>query len=410
MESSTASTASDEQARLRDTLLDQLVANGTVSSRAIEEALRTTPRHLFVPRASLEQAYADDVVITKHGADGAPISAASQPTVVATMLEQLQAQPGQSVLEIGAGTGYNAALLAGLVGDRGSVVTVDVDGDIVDGARRNLTATGHTRVEVVLGDGAQGHRAGAPYDRVIATVGAWDLPIAWIQQLAPAGRLVVPLRLRGSIARSIVFERAGDTVRSVDSDMSAFMPLRNGIADDPRRFAPLTADGSVSLQLTQEQPIDGLQLTGILDSPAHEAWTDVTMAGDESFEWLDLWLTCTLPGALSRMTVSTDARESELVRPQFGWGAMATSSDGSLAYLTLRRIEAPGGSRFEVGVIGHGTAGAALRDQVVDQIRTWDQHFRRRDVEFAVAPRGGPELAGQFVFAEPTTTLAISWV
>ena len=116
------------------------------------------PRHVFVASVPLQQAYADDVVHTKRDSTGVAISAASQPRIVAMMLERLGVEPGQRVLEIGAGTGYNAALLAHLVGDHGRVTTIEVDADIVAGARAALTAAGCTNVRVVLGDGASAAR------------------------------------------------------------------------------------------------------------------------------------------------------------------------------------------------------------------------------------------------------------
>lgn len=174
--------------QLRANLTDQLCAENVVSTPSIEAALRRVPRHHFVPEISLERAYSDEVSYTKSDADGIPISAASQPRIVAMMLEQLQIQPGQRILEIRAGAGYNAALLTRLVGDDGHITTIDVDADLVDGAREHLAAAGVQNVEVVLGDGATGHRDGAPYDRIIATVGAWQIPDTWLEQLARSGR------------------------------------------------------------------------------------------------------------------------------------------------------------------------------------------------------------------------------
>ncbi|WP_020385149.1 methyltransferase, FxLD system [Kribbella catacumbae] len=404
----TPTKTNDTATQLREALVDQLVANGTVRTPAIEAALRATPRHLFVPDFDLAEAYKDDAVYTKQDANGVSISAASQPTIVAMMLEQQQAQPGQTILELGAGTGYNAALMATLVGPSGRVTTIDIDQDIVDGARRGLLATGHRNVDVFRGDGAVGYPDNAPYDQIIATVGAWDLPAAWVQQLAPDGRLVVPLRIRGSVSRSIVLRRDGDILRSTNSQMSTFMPLRGGIADDPRRVVHLTSDGSVQLQLNQEQTTDTDRLAGVLDTPAHEVWTGVTMAGQESFEYLDLWLTCTLPGAFSRMPVHPEAARAGIVRPQFGWGSWATASEGNLAYLTLRPTETDGQRVHEIGVIGHGPTGAQQADQVAAQINAWNQDYRGHDVEFAIAPHG-TALTGQFVFDEPNNQLAITW-
>jgi protein-L-isoaspartate(D-aspartate) O-methyltransferase len=405
--------------RLRNALVDKLHAQGTIRTDRVEAAMRAVPRHLFVPTASLEQAYDDDAVYTKHDGAGVQISAASQPTVVAMMLEQLGVEPGRRILEIGAGTGYNAALLAHLVGKAGHVTTIDVDDDIVDGARSSLSAAGYEHVHVILGDGALGYADGAPYDLVIATVGAWDLPPAWLEQVALGGRVVVPLRLRGSVSRSVVFERDNDgRWRSRSSEMCTFMPLRASIADDARRMIPLTPDGSVILQTNQEQAVDAAAIAGVLDQPRSEAWTGVRFGGAESFEWLYLWLTCTMDNALSRMTVEQPAIDSGLVKPQFGWGTMATVRKGDLAYLTLRPVEKPTdadertGRLYEVGVIGHGPGGDELTSQVVDQIRTWDQHYRSRGVQFEIQLTDSGEsitkTPGHFTFDRPRTRLIIS--
>ncbi|MFG2091822.1 methyltransferase, FxLD system [Spirillospora sp. NPDC048824] len=403
---------------LRNALVDELSDNGTVRSEQVEAALRAVPRHAFVPGVPLEQAYADDAVYTKQDGSGVSISAASQPTVVAMMLEQLQPTPGQRVLELGAGTGYNAGLLAHLVGDEGQVTTIDVDDDIVTGARNGLTAAGTKNVRVLLADGAHGHAEGAPYDRIIATVGAGDLPLPWLDQLAPGGRLVVPLRLRGGVSRSIAFERGSDgRWLSRNSLLCTFMPLR-GIADDARRIIHLTADGKVCLHTNREQTADESLLSGVLETPRSEAWTGVLFRADESFEWLDLWLTCVMDNALSRMPVDRTAVDEGLVRPQFGWGAMAVVDKGDLAYLTLRPQdpEAASGNRrmYEVGVIGHGPTGRALADRVADAIGTWDQDYRSRPVEFEIEPAEAAAhtvepIPGRFIFERPNTRLTITW-
>jgi protein-L-isoaspartate(D-aspartate) O-methyltransferase len=390
-------------------LVDQLCQAETIRTPDVEQALRVVPRHSFVPTASLTEAYADDPVYTKYDDAGASISAASQPTIVAMMLEQLQAQPGERILEVGAGTGYNAGLLAHLVGEAGHVTTIDVDADIVDGARASLAAAGITNVTTVLGDGALGHTGNAPYDRIIATVGVWDLPPSWMEQLAPHGRLVAPVRLRGSVSRSVVFGRDGDRWVSRSSEMSTFMPLRGGIADDPRGVVNLTADGAVTIQIHQDQAVDSAALTRIFDQPRTEAWTAVTFRGAESFEWLYLWLGCRLPNALSRMPVDSSA-DYGLVTPQFGWGAMATTESNGLAYLTHRPVSAGKDRRYEVGVIGHGPGGDMLTSKVVDAIREWNANYRARAVQFQILPkRSGQAPEGQFTFDMPQNWLSVSW-
>ncbi len=123
------------------------------------EAMRIIPRHLFLPEASVEEAYADQAVITKSAADGAALSCASVPGIVATMLDQLGVQAGDRILEIGAGTGYNAALLAHLTGPDGQVTTVDIDPEVTDQARRALDATGYRHVHVATGTGSWATRS-----------------------------------------------------------------------------------------------------------------------------------------------------------------------------------------------------------------------------------------------------------
>ena len=398
--------------RLRNRLADHLIEQGRIHTARVEEAVRAVPRHAFVPGVSLEDAYADQAVYTKHDGE-VSISAASQPTVVALMLEQLQVEPGHKVLELGAGTGYNAGLLAYLVGESGHVTTIDVDDDIVDGAQSGLAAAGIENVTVILGDGALGYADGAPYDRIIATVGAHGVPEAWLEQLAPDGRLVVPLRLRGSVSRSITFEHRDGAWHSIGSEMNTFMPLR-GIADDARRMVPLTSDGSVTLQTNREQAVDPAALAGVLDQPRAEAWTGVMFRGPESAEWMELWLTCTMPSGLSRMPAEKAAIDSGLVKAPYP-SSTAVFEKGDLAYLTRRPAAeraADGAPLHEFGVIGHGPGGDELAGRVVKAIRTWDRDYRSRAVQFAIQPLDAEPIEqrpGRFSFDTAINRIVVEW-
>jgi protein-L-isoaspartate(D-aspartate) O-methyltransferase len=426
-------------------LVDQLLAAGMVRTPAVEAAMRSVPRHAFLPGVSLRRAYANDVTATKHNADGVPISAASQPSIVGTMLDQLAVEPGMRILEIGAGTGYNAALLGRLTGPGGEVVTVDVDEDITAGARQSLTAAGARNVTVLRGDGALGCARLAPYDRVIATVGVWDLPLAWRDQLAPGGRIVAPLRLRGSVTRSIAFERPpghgdGRTLRGASGEMCGFMPLRASIASDPRRLVPLRPERDVALELQQDQDADAAALSGVLGAGRHVAWTGVRFAdGAAVTAWLYLWLTCAVPGGLCGLVVRQSAIDDGTVPPRTRMGTMAAVAGDSVAYLTSRPDPASsragggqaGGGR-EIGVIGHGPGGQRLADEIAEQARTWDRHYRTRTTTFTVQPlesagpldspgplrppetpappaAASPSGPREFIFRTPHNRLTISW-
>ncbi|MFE0130165.1 methyltransferase, FxLD system [Streptomyces sp. NPDC059037] len=400
--------------RLRTQLIDQLVEEGCVRTPRVEEAMRTVPRHLFVPNAPLETAYKNAPVNTKFDGSGASISCASQPDIVGMMLEQLEVEPGHKVLELGAGTGFNAGLLGYLVGAKGHVTTIDVDDDIVDGARTGLAAADIRNVEVILGDGAVGHAGNAPYDRIVATVGAHGVPHAWLDQLAPGGRLLTPLRLRGSVSRSIAFEHRDGAWRSVDSEMNTFMPLRRGIADDPRLFVPLAPDNTVTLVTNGDQTVRPDALSDVLRQPRAEVWTDVTVRGPESAEYLELWLTCTMPNGLSRMPAQPEAIDSGLLTAPYA-SSTAVFEGSTLTYLTRRPYakKAPdGASLYEFGVIGHGPEGEELAGRVAEQIRTWDRDFRGRDVEFEIQPLDAAPLApkpGRFAFDNALNRIVIEW-
>ncbi len=156
-------------------MIDAIAASrpvGTSDPRVLA-AIRTVPRHAFVPGADLADAYNPDLaVITKRTTAGAALSCASVPYLVAAMLGQLDVRDGHRVFEAGAGTGWNAALLATLAGPGGHVSTIDIDPAITAQAAANLERAGYAGVHVTTGDAALGVPENAPYDRAIITFAA----------------------------------------------------------------------------------------------------------------------------------------------------------------------------------------------------------------------------------------------
>ena len=143
---------------------------------------------------------------------------------MAKMLNRLDIQPGQNVLEIGTGTGYNAALLAELVGRQGTVTTIDIDPDVSAAAASSLKAAGYEQVEVITSDGALGAPENAPYDRIIVTAGAWQIPPAWPEQLRGEGGIVLPLRINGS-GLAPLLRPDGDELSGHGADPCSFIAL-----------------------------------------------------------------------------------------------------------------------------------------------------------------------------------------
>ncbi|MFI5839078.1 protein-L-isoaspartate O-methyltransferase [Catenuloplanes sp. NPDC051500] len=187
-----------------DRYVDELRAAGALTSAALADAFRAVPREIFLSSGFhgpggrwvasgdpgfLDAVYRDTVLVTKVR-DGVPVSSSSQPSLMATMLSALAVTPGMRVLEIGAGTGYNAALLAAL---GASVTSIDVQEDVAAAAGSALARCGVTAARVLLADGYDGAPDGAPYDRIIATAGVSGLSAAWADQLAPDGLIVAPV-------------------------------------------------------------------------------------------------------------------------------------------------------------------------------------------------------------------------
>jgi methyltransferase of ATP-grasp peptide maturase system len=243
-------------ARLRRRLVEHLLDEDVLHAPEWIAAFRAVPRHVFLPRffapagglwaavdrgdpGWLETVYSRDVLVTQLDDDpgrwelarrtgpvaGAPTSASSMPSIMAIMLEELRVRDGQRVLEIGTGTGYNAALLSHRCGaDR--VSTVDIDAAIVADARARLAAAGH-RPACAVGDGARGFPAQAPFDRVLCTASVTSIPPAWLAQTAPGGLIVTTLnRPIGAGLIRLVVDEDGTAQGRVLARDGRFMPLR----------------------------------------------------------------------------------------------------------------------------------------------------------------------------------------
>ena len=265
----------------RQALVEKLRQKGHLTDPLVEAAFLAVPRHHFLPAdIPLEQAYADDVVPIKRDVDGTVLSSSSQPTMMAMMLHQLRLQPDQNVLEIGTGTGYNAALMQHIVGDEGNVTTIELDSDMARLAQINLQrAVYGSRVRVVQGDGAAGYAPRASYDRVIATVGVWDIPRAWAQQLKPRGLIVAPLWLDALQVSGVFSILADGSLYSENNLQCSFIRLK-GMSSGPgvtRRV------GSSSLVLTSNAAasMDSASMHLLLSEDSESGLLDVRLRPNE---------------------------------------------------------------------------------------------------------------------------------
>ncbi|WP_406494173.1 methyltransferase domain-containing protein [Streptomyces sp. NBC_00846] len=291
-----------------------IVAGGGLTDPAWRAAFEEVPRHLFVPyyyagggadrlwcedpdpvrRAQwLRGAYADGAVATRIR-DGELISSCSQPSLMARMLEELDVRDGQRVLEIGAGSGYNAALLSHRLGDD-AVTTVDLDPEITESARRHLAAAGY-RPAVITGDGTRGWPPRGPYHRIIVTCTLPCVPQVWLDQCVTDARILAPFAT-GLIALRVSEGEHGRYAEGRFLHTPAyFVPLRGTLPRPVRRPHLGTLPRRVSenqlfrflLSLTGAglDPREALSLWQRERRPERERF-GITVRNGRQWAWLD---------------------------------------------------------------------------------------------------------------------------
>ncbi len=206
----------------------QRLQDAGVQHRAVLDAMAGIRRHDFLDPALVAQAYEDTSLPIGHG------QTISKPSVVARMLELLFAGAGASasqslgrVMEIGTGCGYQAAVLSVLAT---SVVSVERIKALHDRAGQLLARVRRANVRLVFGDGMLGHPPNAPYDSIIAAAGGEHVPQAWLEQLAPNGRLVFPSRQQGSDGQVlVVIDRSAQGIVKTLREAVNFVPLKSGV-------------------------------------------------------------------------------------------------------------------------------------------------------------------------------------
>jgi protein-L-isoaspartate(D-aspartate) O-methyltransferase len=249
----------------RERLVALLRRSGATRRPEVLDAFATVPREAFLRHGFqagdhdevrpgddgfLDAVYRDDALVTKV-AGGVPVSSSSQPSLMAEMIEALGLRPGARVLEIGAGTGYNAALMAAI---GATVVSVDAQEDVATRAADALAAAGVTGARVVHGDGYRGAPDAAPYDRVIVTVGVAGVSPRWLDQLAPGGFVLAPVGHAGSNPVLRVGRAAGGEVYGAAVCGAGFMPASGPLSARPPWAHPAWRWPATPPEPTEQRP------------------------------------------------------------------------------------------------------------------------------------------------------------
>ncbi|GAA1309757.1 methyltransferase, FxLD system [Saccharothrix xinjiangensis] len=378
----TGTTPGERATELRNRTVDVLKEAGTVVSVRVEEVMRAVPRETFAPEADLDAVYEPwNGLVTKRDENGRPVSSLSAPDAQAHMLEQARIEPGMNVLEIGSG-GMNAAYLAEMVGPTGRVTTVDIDEFVTQRTSQFLKQAGYPQVNVVLADAEYGVPEHAPYDRILVTVGAWDVPPAWIDQLVDGGLLVVPLKVMG-LMRTVALVREGDRLVSESARLFGFVPMQGAGAHDS---AELVLREGVRLVFDEQAPDEVSRLDGVLEFEPVVVDSGAGLRIGEPWATMQMWLATTVPG-FCRIMVDRTANEAS-PRPLAGIHTGMAAVDGAnLAYVASRKL---GGKDLTLEVHAYGPSPAALAEVVAETLRIWDRDHR-----------GGP---GPQYLVYPTTT------
>ncbi|MGO8956030.1 MAG: methyltransferase domain-containing protein [Streptosporangiaceae bacterium] len=364
---------------------------GRALSPEMQRAFASVPRHLFVPEIEPSAAYRDEAFVIKCGPDGLPVSSSSQPAMMAIMLDQLGLQPGHRVLEIGTGTGYNAAVMSAIVGSAGEVISIDIDPELAARARSGLDAAGYDRVTVRCADGGFGDPDGAPFDRIIVTAGAWDIAPAWLSQLTDAGRLVLPLSVRG-IQLSVSLERRTRSWVSTSACRCGFVRMLGAFAG-PEQVQRLGTVPGLYVQVADGSPadLDALQLA--LTGPVADVRPPLRVWNLADLADADLWLTIRHP-QLDRMTVLAVPGgwlPHGPLPPLGGLVANASVADKlGIAVLLPTETASDWNAATPDGVLvrGYGPGGADLASMLARSLADWADQGRpgAHDLSLAVWP------------------------
>lgn len=422
--------------KYQQAIVDQMKQANNLTTQAVEEAFMKVPRHLFVPDEPLDKVYSDVAIAMRRGDKGQWTSASSMPTIMAIMLEQLDLKPGQRVLEIGAGTGFNAALIASIVGPSGKVVTMDIQPEMIEHARKCLDDAGFSWVQTLAADGGYGYPDGAPYDRILLTVGSDVITPAWREQLAQGGILVLPFTVLG-LQFSAAFEKRSEELISISMKGCGFMPLQGAFAHAVPEQTQLGPDPRLLLfsEKGKDLPVAADTIFTWLGQAVRDWPTGVILKKHE-IEWgLSSWIGIQELQAKQRtylnitLVAQGDFVDMNIIPPfvRYGGEQRVTVTGGLLASDSMAVLmRAPGQTAplldmtthqsddepFEIYIRNFGPGTQAV-ERELEYIQNWDRAGRPAAWNWhirAIPAEAEYQLAqGEYLVSKPWTKLIIRY-
>ncbi len=206
-------------------LLEDWISSGTIKDKRVIGAFKKVPRENFIKKEHLEEAYGDYPLAIGEG------QTISQPTTVMLMTEALELQKGHKVLEVGSGSGYQAAIIANIVGEKGKVISTEIIDDLVKFAQENIKKLKLKNLKIIKHDGSKGYEKEAPYDRIIVTAACPKIPDSLKKQLKENGVIVAPV---GDLNEQVMIKARKKSGKLIEESLGHFMfvPLKGKYGHD----------------------------------------------------------------------------------------------------------------------------------------------------------------------------------
>jgi len=340
---------------------------------AVLGAFQRVARHLFVPGVNLDAVYSDEPIVIRRDKYGMAISGSVRPSVLAVLLSAADVQPGDNILEIGTGTGYNTALLAELAGPEGRVTTLELLPDLAEAAQAHLERAGYPDVTVLAEDGAEGYAPHAPYDRIISAVSVWDIPAPWVEQLKPGGLLVAPLSFGRLQIGAALRRLPSGALESVRLFPPAFL-LIQGNAAGPDRHTRVPGS-SLVVDFGESPGLDEATIHVLL-SADHEVAQLPLELEQRNLGLFSYYMLLKQPPGYSLITYNVEEGQLAYGLELFGWGIMRPTSACLVPYGDTRVVHI------------YGSSDAYLT--LADQAREWEAAGRPDfdDFRLYITPAG----------------------